>query len=58
LIKKKLEKVKALIKNALMDAKGYISIQVIQEFFNVAIRKFKKPMSVLAAKEYLDKVFM
>lgn len=54
----KRNKSKAIIRSALKDGKGYISIQVIQEFFNVATKKFKKPMSVLAAKEYLDKVFM
>ncbi|MBW2607206.1 MAG: PIN domain-containing protein [Deltaproteobacteria bacterium] len=49
-------KAKSIIKNALSDGRGYISIQVIQEFFNVATEKFKSPMPVLAAKEYLEKV--
>lgn len=51
-------KAKSIIKNALSDGRGYISIQVVQEFFNVATKKFKSPMPVLAAKEYLEKVFM
>ena len=51
-------KAKSIIKNALSDGRGYISIQVVQEFFNVATKKFKSPMPVLAAKEYLKKVFM
>jgi len=51
-------KAKTIIKNALSDGRGYISIQVVQEFFNVATKKFKSPMPVLAAKEYLEKVFM
>jgi predicted nucleic acid-binding protein len=56
--KEKREKAKAIIKKALRDGKGFISIQVIQEFYNIATRKFEHPMPVLFAKEYLDKVFM
>ncbi len=47
-----------LIKSALRSGNGHISFQVIQEFFNVATRKFATPMSLLAGKEYFDKVFM
>lgn len=53
----KSEKAKELIKTALIDGKGFISMQVIQEFYNVATRKFKSPMSVLIAKDYLKNVF-
>ena len=56
--KSKRRKANSLIKNALHDGKGHISIQVIQEFFNVATRKFEVPMSLLKSKEYLEKVFM
>lgn len=47
-----------LIKSSLRSGNGYISFQVIQEFFNVATRKFAAPMSLLSSKEYFDKVFM
>ena len=47
-----------LIKSALRSGNGHISFQVIQEFFNVATRKFATPMSLPAGKEYFDKVFM
>jgi predicted nucleic acid-binding protein len=56
--KSKRQKANSLIKNALHDGKGHISIQVIQEFFNVATRKFEVPISLLKSKEYLEKVFM
>lgn len=54
----KRKKAKKIIKNTLSNGRGYISIQVIQEFYNVATKKFKLPMHILAAKEYLEKVFM
>ena len=47
-----------LIKSSLRSGNGHISFQVIQEFFNVATRKFATPMSLLGSKEYFDKVFM
>lgn len=47
-----------LIKSALQSGNGHISFQVIQEFFNVATKKFETPMSLPGSKEYLDKVFM
>lgn len=55
---KKRERARSIIKTALKDGKGCISIQVVQEFFNVATKKFEKPMSVLDAKAYLEKIFM
>lgn len=55
---KKREKAKEIIKNALDNGRGFISIQVIQEFYNVATKKFKVPLAIHAAKEYLEKVFM
>lgn len=53
----KRERAKEIIKTALIDGKGFVSIQVIREFYNVATRKFESPMNVIAAKEYLDTVF-
>jgi predicted nucleic acid-binding protein len=45
---------KELIKNALKTHKGFISYQVIQEFVNVALQKFKIPMEVEDCKSYID----
>ncbi len=56
--KEKQQQARELIKSALRTGNGYISFQVIQEFFNVATKKFAVPMSLLSGKEYLDKVFM
>ena len=44
-----------LIRNAL-TGQGCISYQVVQEFFNVAIRKFKTPLSLQDCKIYLNDV--
>ena len=43
----------ALIKVALEEGDGCISYQVIQEFMNVATRKFKTPLSVPDCEKYL-----
>ena len=56
--KDKQQKARELIKTSLKTGNGHISFQVIQEFFNVATRKFETPMSLLNSKEYLDKIFM
>lgn len=45
-----------LIQHALRTQNGVISTQVIQEFLNVALRKFAKPMTIPAAQEYLKLV--
>ena len=46
-----------LIREALTTQKGVISYQVVQEFFNVALRKFAQPMQSADASEYLITVF-
>ena len=46
----------ALIADALQTGNGIISWQVIQEFLNVATRKFKVPLKPEDAKFYLQKV--
>jgi predicted nucleic acid-binding protein len=48
----------ALIADALKTGDGVISTQVIQEFFNVATRKFSVPMRLDDAKIYLDRVML
>ncbi|MBW1790036.1 MAG: PIN domain-containing protein [Deltaproteobacteria bacterium] len=45
-----------LIKNALLNHNGCISSQVIQEFINVATRKFISPMSIQDCEKYLKNV--
>ena len=56
--KDKQQKARELIKTSLKTGNGHISFQVIQEFFNVATKKFEVPISLLSSKEYLDKIFM
>lgn len=47
----------ALIRDALTRRSGVISFQVIEEFFNVALRRFSHPMSMPEAQQYLTTVF-
>jgi len=47
---------KKLIQSALADGNGLISYQVVQEFLNVATRKFVKPLSLTDCQEYLQTV--
>ena len=46
-----------LIRQALTTQKGVISYQVVQEFFNVALRRFSQPMQAAEAEQYLSTVF-
>jgi predicted nucleic acid-binding protein len=46
-----------LIENASDTGKGIVSFQVVQEFFNVALRRFSQPMTTSEAEEYLTTVF-
>ncbi len=54
---KKAEQARKLIRNAIETGGGIISYQVVQEFFNVALRRFSKPMSSLDAEQYLSTTF-
>ena len=47
----------ALIRKAIATQKGIISFQVVQEFFNVALRRFAQPMKPADAEQYLATVF-
>lgn len=51
----KRERARALIEAAL-EGEGVISVQVIQEFLNVALRKFVPPLSCEQARDVLDGV--
>jgi predicted nucleic acid-binding protein len=46
-----------LIREALTTQKGVVSYQVVQEFFNVALKRFSKPMQAADAGQYLVAVF-
>ena len=53
----KAQKATELIREALTTQKGVISYQVVQEFFNVALRRFSQPMQTADAEQYLSTVF-
>lgn len=46
-----------LVRRAVETRKGAVSYQIVQEFFNVALRRFSKPMSSSEAAQYLETVF-
>jgi predicted nucleic acid-binding protein len=46
-----------LIKRAIETRRGIVSHQVVQEFFNVALRRFAKPMTEPEARRYLSVTF-
>ncbi len=47
-----------LIREAIATHKGVVGYQVVQEFFNVALRRFARPMTAREATEYLTTVFL
>jgi predicted nucleic acid-binding protein len=49
----KAKKAAQLIRRAADTGEGIISYQVVQEFFNVAFRRFAQPMSAAEAEQYL-----
>jgi predicted nucleic acid-binding protein len=49
----KAKKATQLIRGAADTGEGIISYQVIQEFFNVAFRRFPQPLSVAEGEQYL-----
>ncbi|MGH9503748.1 MAG: PIN domain-containing protein [Terriglobales bacterium] len=46
-----------LVRQAVDSGQGVVSYQVVQEFFNVAFRRFQQPMTVAEAEQYLITVF-
>jgi predicted nucleic acid-binding protein len=46
-----------LIRQAADTGNGVVSYQVVQEFFNLAFRRFQHPMNVAEAEPYLITVF-
>lgn len=53
----KARRASSLIREAVEKRKGVVSYQVVQEFFNVALRRFATPMTVPEANHYLTTVF-
>jgi predicted nucleic acid-binding protein len=53
----KAERARLLIKEAISSRKGVVSLQVVQEFFNLAFRKFQPVMTAPEAEEYLATIF-
>ena len=53
---RKTEEADRLINQALTTGKGVISYQVVQEFFNVAYRRFPEPMHIEQAEQFLSSV--
>ncbi len=47
-----------LIRGALESGRGMVGVQVVQEFLNVALRKFARPMGTTEARDYLQSVLM
>jgi predicted nucleic acid-binding protein len=54
---KKATQARKLIRKAIETRSGIVSYQVVQEFFNVALRRFAKPMSSGDAEQYLATTF-
>jgi predicted nucleic acid-binding protein len=54
----KKDKARELVSEALATRRGVISYQVVQEFLNVATRKFSRPMTASEAQLYLSRVLM
>jgi predicted nucleic acid-binding protein len=53
----KARKATQLVRQAADTGQGIVSYQVVQEFFNVALRRFLEPMNVAEAEQYLITVF-
>jgi predicted nucleic acid-binding protein len=43
-----------LIRRAIDSGNGIISYQIVQEFFNVALRKFARPLAPFVRQEYFN----
>jgi predicted nucleic acid-binding protein len=54
----KRDRARGLIERALTEGTGFISYQVVQEFLNVALRRFEKPLSTREAELYLDQALI
>lgn len=55
---RKRRKARVVLASALETHRGIISYQVVQEFLNVATRKFSDPLTVPEAQLYLARILM
>jgi predicted nucleic acid-binding protein len=46
-----------LIREGVATRKAVVSYQVVQEFFNIALRRFEQPMTTAEGEQYLTTVF-
>ena len=53
----KAKRARDLIEDTVTTRKGIVSYQVVQEFLNVALRRFERPMKPPDAEQYLTTVF-
>ena len=49
----KADRSSALVREAVSTRSGVVSYQVVQEFLNVALKKFDPPLTSMAAEQYL-----
>lgn len=54
----KRDRARAIVREALETGTGAISWQVTQEFLNVALHKFKNPMTLGESSDYLEQVLV
>ena len=54
---KKSQRATQLILQAIQGGNGIVSYQVVQKFFNVALRRFAVPMTTADAEQYLSTTF-
>ena len=54
----KAKRARALMREAVTTQKGVVNYQVVQEFFNLALRRFSRPMTTSDAEQYLNGVFL
>lgn len=54
----KQKKAQALVNEAITNYSGVISYQVVQEFLNVATKKFATPLTIAEAKLYLTNLLL
>ena len=55
---KKQERATSLVARALDSGNGFISLQVVQEFVNVALGKFQVPLSLQDCRTYLGSTLL
>lgn len=53
---RKQEIARQLVQTALLDGHGIISSQVVQEFLNLALKKFRPPLSKIDLEDYIREV--